>query len=199
VGENLKSVAKNDDAEMQAQVEANTNMLYFCVIFVFAFVVCPGIIFVLRFYPANVRGNRGGGAGAGVDVRPGAGAGGNGNLNAFGMSFDDAGKLTTPGGMVVKFTDNSINSYLRWSHWDNRAKCLERLRCLKQKGEEVEALLRANGGHASIMELVCLNKGAFVKAIKESYPGCKYVKEDNMLLKYAILYAARIEVPRLVG
>jgi hypothetical protein len=49
VGENnLNSVAKNNDADMQAQVEASTHMLYFFAI-VFAIVVLPGILYVLCF------------------------------------------------------------------------------------------------------------------------------------------------------
>ena len=58
---NLNSVAKNDDAEMQRQVEANTQMLYFFAL-VFAIIVLLGIYYVLRLYPAIVRGDRGGGA-----------------------------------------------------------------------------------------------------------------------------------------
>jgi len=187
VGENnLNSVAKNDVAEMQAQVEANTHMLYFFAID-FATVVPPGILYVLCFFFAIVRSNRGGGAGAGVGVRLGAGAGGNGDPNALGKRFDKAGKLTTPGG-IVDFSDNFIHTYLRSTHWDTEAKRLKRLGYLKQKGEEIAtALLCANGGQPSIMELVFKKQTDFIKVIKDNYEGCTYTGR---------LHAAKVRHPR---
>jgi hypothetical protein len=71
---------------------------------------------------------------------------------------------------------------------------------LKQKGEEIAtALLCANVGQPSIMELVFKKQTDFIKVIKDNYDGCTYVQEDYMLLKFAILDATGIQVPRLVG
>jgi hypothetical protein len=134
-----------------------------------------------------------------VVVRPGAGAGENGSPGALGKRFDDAGMLTNLQGMEVNFSDNFIHTYLRLKHWNTSAKQLKRLSYLKQKGEEIVPVLKANGGQASIMELVFKNQKDFMKVIKDDYDGCTYLREDYMLLKFAILDAAGIQVPRLVG
>jgi len=49
------------------------------------------------------------------------------------------------------------------------------------------------------MELVFKKQTDFIKVIKDNYEGCTYVQEDYMLLKFAILDATGIQVPRLVG